>query len=444
MLLGQRLGRRHQHRLEAGFERPQHRVERRPRSCPSRPRPSAAAASARRSRGRRRSRRRPRSWSPVGSNGSDSIQRPTSSPGLAEPRRRARGAVRALAGGQQRLVEEQLFEARAARSAASASSAALGEVGGRDRVADPGQAAAGAQLRRQRLDRVRRPARHACSAQSRIRCAFSASVAGMDRDEARAAGPSGRVLRARRPLGPRHPAATLVFVDPEAAFVERLPVSSSAAPGVSFVGHPGLVEPGRPDVAALVADFDAEDREAAAAEGARLAAEHLDQDRSPAARARGSASGCDLCGRGGCGGSGRAGRRRCAMPASAAASASFGPTPSRACERDVEGARARPVDGGVAQLARGSAREAPAKDAHYWAASSHHQLGWPPSWVSISTPSGTWVSISSSGDRRPLAGDHGDDLGPLGEAAGSSSPGSSRRRPRRRSRRRRSRPRRPC
>ena len=25
----------------------------------------------------------------------------------------------------------------------------------------------------------------------------------------------------------------------------------------------------------------------------------------------------------------------------------------------------------------------------YWAASSHHQLGCPPSWVSISTPSGT-------------------------------------------------------
>ena len=35
--------------------------------------------------------------------------------------------------------------------------------------------------------------------------------------------------------------------------------------------------------------------------------------------------------------------------------------------------------------------------AAYWAASSHHQLGCPPSCVSISTPSGTWVSISSSG-----------------------------------------------
>ena len=62
----------------------------------------------------------------------------------------------------------------------------------------------------------------------------------------------------------------------------------------------------------------------------------------------------------------------------------------------LEDAGARPVDGGVRAGRRGSARAAPAKDAHYWAASSHHQLGWPPSWVSTSTPSGTWVSISAS------------------------------------------------
>ena len=67
---------------------------RRRRSSPSRPRPSAAAASARRSRGRRRSRRRPASWSAVGSKGSDSSQRPTSSPGL--PSRGAGRAVRCV------------------------------------------------------------------------------------------------------------------------------------------------------------------------------------------------------------------------------------------------------------------------------------------------------------------------------------------------------------
>ena len=83
---------------------------RRPPSSPTRPPPSAAAASARRSRGRRRSRRRRRSWSAVGSNGSDSIQRATSSPGL--PNRGAGLAARCarLRRREQRLVEEQLLE----------------------------------------------------------------------------------------------------------------------------------------------------------------------------------------------------------------------------------------------------------------------------------------------------------------------------------------------
>ena len=69
MLLGERLGRRHQRGLVAA-PRPRAASRRaRRRSCPSRPRPSAAAASASSRRGRRRSRRSRDCWSAVSSNG---------------------------------------------------------------------------------------------------------------------------------------------------------------------------------------------------------------------------------------------------------------------------------------------------------------------------------------------------------------------------------------
>ena len=54
---------------------------------------------------------------------------------------------------------------------------------------------------------------------------------------------------------------------------------------------------------------------------------------------------------------------------------------------------------GASRSCAGLISEAPANDLMrgYWAASNHHQLGWPPSRVSNSTPPGTWVSISASG-----------------------------------------------
>jgi hypothetical protein len=79
----------------------------------------------------------------------------------------------------------------------------------------------------------------------------------------------------------------------------------------------------------------------------------------------------------------------------------LGADPVEGLDRGVENARAGPVNRGLAEV--GAARLALAGEAaqRYWAASSHHQLGCPPSCFSTSTPSGTWVSTSSSGIGAP-------------------------------------------
>ena len=71
VLLGERLGGRHQRGLGAVLDRAQHRARARPPSCRRRPRPSAAAASGARRRGPRRWPPGRRRWSAVSSNGSD-------------------------------------------------------------------------------------------------------------------------------------------------------------------------------------------------------------------------------------------------------------------------------------------------------------------------------------------------------------------------------------
>ena len=70
VLLGERLGRRHQRRLMAVLDRAQHRVQRDDRLAASRPRPSAAAASAAARPGRASISPIARRWSPVSANGS--------------------------------------------------------------------------------------------------------------------------------------------------------------------------------------------------------------------------------------------------------------------------------------------------------------------------------------------------------------------------------------
>ena len=119
VLLGQRLGGRHQRGLAA---RSRPRAAWRaapPRSCRCRPRPSAAAASAARRRGRRRSRRRPRRWSPVSANGSELRHASTSEPSPGSGGARAgRAPCGAPAAGHRQLQQEQLLEGEpAARSA---------------------------------------------------------------------------------------------------------------------------------------------------------------------------------------------------------------------------------------------------------------------------------------------------------------------------------------
>src|SRR5215203_287126 len=162
--------------------------------------------------------------------------------------------------------------------------------------------------------------------------------------------------------------------------------------GSELLGYPGLVEPGGADVAALVAYFDAHHAQAAFAEGSGLGALDLNGDGRgfawlevpqltdpQIAMAAGDpveevTDGLDS--------RLRSGFRR------------FRTDPLEGAEADLEDAGAGPVDGGAEQVRAGRFSD-PGEGAHYWAASSHHQLGWPPSWVSTSTPSGTWVSISS-------------------------------------------------
>src|SRR5262249_53646716 len=70
-------------------------------------------------------------------------------------------------------------------------------------------------------------------------------------------------------------------------------------------------------------------------------------------------------------------------------------------DRDGQDAGTRPVDGRLPQL-RAAELALPGEGAgYYWAASSHHQLGWPPSGVATWTRPGRWVSISERGIGAP-------------------------------------------
>ncbi len=83
-------------------------------------------------------------------------------------------------------------------------------------------------------------------------------------------------------------------------------------------------------------------------------------------------------------------------------------------DRGVEDAGAGPVDGGVAEL--GAAElAATGEEAHYWAASSHHQLGLTPFVGLDLDPVGNVGVDLRERDRGAVAGDHSDDLRPLGK-----------------------------
>ena len=137
--------------------------------------------------------------------------------------------------------------------------------------------------------------------------------------------------------------------------LSREPVSSSDVPGVSFCATQGWLNQVALIGARFVADFDRDDREAAAAEGARLGAQHLDQHRRLAAR-------LELghrnrpCGRGGCAGRAAAGRRPSRCPPRRRLRASFGPDASRASSESVEDARAAASGRGRRAAAPASAR----------------------------------------------------------------------------------------
>ncbi len=257
MLLGERLGRRHQHRLEAGFERAQHRVER-------------DHGLARADLAHQQSLHR-LAGIEVGVDLIEGAQlivgglegqrldpAPDTLPRLAEPRRRSCSAVRALARGQDRLVEEELLEAQPLARGLDFL-AGLREVNGVDRVGGPGEPAAGAQLRRQRLEHVADPTDRLLHPLPQA-LGFELLGTGVNRDQAFAG-----------------VTAELVFGDAEAAFVGGAGEQHLRALG-QLRGQPGLVEPGRPHGAAFIAHFDAEDRETAATERPAGVAEHLDRD----------------------------------------------------------------------------------------------------------------------------------------------------------------------
>jgi hypothetical protein len=152
VLLCQRLGRRHQHRLEARFQRPQHRVE---------GNHGLAAAHLAHQQPLHRlagvevgidlveclelvpGRLEGQRFDPA----PDRLARP------AEARRRPRGAVGALSRRQDRLVEEQLFEAQAVPRDLDLLPA-LGQVDGLDRIGSPGQPATHPQLHWKRLKHI--------------------------------------------------------------------------------------------------------------------------------------------------------------------------------------------------------------------------------------------------------------------------------------------------
>ena len=247
MLLGERLGRRHQRRLVAGLERAQHRVQGDRRSCPSRPRPSAAAASARpESRSASISPNAAR-WSPVSSNGSEASQRATSSAGrpraIAIPGRSSRRARRRAASAT--WCRKQLLE----REPLAGERDVLG-------VARESGPRAG---RRPRAASRRRRAAPPAAARSRASAA-SRRLPGPLADPLRAqalarrGGPGrSRSCGCRSRRSRRAGVEDLVRGDLEPLALE-LAVEQHPRPGRQPLGEPGLVEPDRLHRAARVGD----------------------------------------------------------------------------------------------------------------------------------------------------------------------------------------------
>ena len=158
VLLGERLGRRHQRGLTPVLDGAQHRLRARRRSCPSRPPPSAAAASDRSSARSASISSIARCWSPVGANGSSVSSQRRVRPGprpSARLERQVQGAgahgltaVRPAAQ-QIELDEQQLVE----RQAPAPALARRRRGRRRRRRGAVGQALARAQTCRQRLGR---------------------------------------------------------------------------------------------------------------------------------------------------------------------------------------------------------------------------------------------------------------------------------------------------
>ena len=245
MLLGQRLGRRHQRRLVAGLERAQHRVDgdhglarahlahQQPLHRPARPR------------GRRRSRRRPRAGRPVGSNGSEPSQRRDQ---LARRRRCAiPGATRA---GRRGASPAPPGAGRAPRTRAGrgprVACSASREVRAAQRVAPRRRGRAGRAARRAAARSRRRRARP--PARSTRAGAWSAQLArrvvdGDDPGRVDAGRPTAAARR-RRSRGSR----------PGSRERSSLPLSSRRVPGPQALGEVGLVEPDRLHRPARVGD----------------------------------------------------------------------------------------------------------------------------------------------------------------------------------------------
>src|SRR6185312_2837571 len=167
--------------------------------------------------------------------------------------------------------------------------------------------------------------------------------------------------------------------------------------GAAFelAADPGLVEPGGPHVSGLVADFDPDHRQFPFAERPRRVAHHGYEDRAgfawlerlqraDLAVAVGPREAVEQVTDGG-------------DPRPPGGVGQFRADPVEGLQPGLEHARARPVDRRIAQFGAGRPAD-PGETPHlYCAASSHHQLGWPPSCFSSSTPSGTWASTWSSG-----------------------------------------------
>ena len=273
MLLGKRLGRRHQRRLMAGLER---RAASRTGRTTVLPEPTSPISSRcigglggevgvelgeRRSAGRRSARREASrasaSASPSAAAAPIGIERRAS----RLPRRRSASATWC-----------RKSSSKASRSARRVAASAVGrKVDRAQRVGDPGRAgAARATRRRQRLDRHRRRLDR---------------LPGPLAQPARRAGARTRGATGTRPVVWMPPAAPprlvedLVRLDPEAAAALERAAEQDPGPGTQPLGEPGLVEPGRLQRAAGVGGGRLDDPQVAPPGRPHAGAAHLDQHR---------------------------------------------------------------------------------------------------------------------------------------------------------------------